>query len=567
MKAKELSSLLQSKLNRQKIQLIALCIIGFIMIVFSFLPFLYTQEETNPLTFLFKDNARFYAIINIALLFITAGIGYDRLVEAVKSLKSVRPDSNTGLLFLFVFVFVHQIALIAMGKTAAEGINLYNVYTIFALVVAILSENIKAKTALINISTVVKSGVLDSVHAVENKADSQVLSKGVSGNAKTLYCAQADTIRGLNGNLGTRPGEGKFYTFFHAGVLVAGIAAGAVIMIRNRDTAMFFTALTACICICGPTLCEFARTLHLYRENKKLAAINAAVTSFDGIKIMENSAGVAMDASDIFTAKVTKFKAVRMSRMSVENSATLTAALLKDTDSLIGECFDGYEETLAGALPVAEDVEYEPGKGYRALVAGRDVIVGNRKMLIENEIQAPTKQEERAYAGNKSCMYVAVDGELTATFLVSYDVIPTLRHWAASFGKSGLILLLTTKDPCMSESLVSLKLSSDISSVKILGEDATALMEEYRLNRSMRQSNCLVCSKNKKSLFALVVGAKLLYEKDKFVLLMHTAGQILAFVMLLAGVIVGVPAFFNPYVIVFLQVIWSAMSLFLAERR
>ena len=567
MKAKELSAVLQGKMAKQKIQLIALSVLGFIMIVFSFLPFLYTADENNPLTFLFKDNARFYGIINIALLLLTAGASYDRLIEAGKSIKRVKPDSNTGLLILFLFVFIHQIALMIMGKTVTQGINLYNIYALFAVVIAILSENIKAKTALMNISVVVKSGPLDSVHAVENKADSQVLSKGVSTKGKTLYCAQADTIRGLNGNLGSRPGENKFYNFLHIGVIIAGFIAGAVIMIRNRDTAMFFTAFTACVCLCGPTLCEFARTFYLYRENKNLAAMNAAVTAFDGIKVMEKSAGVAMDASDIFTAKVTKFKAVRMSRMSTENSATLTAALLKEADSLLAECFDGYEETIDGALPSAENFEFEPRQGYRATVAGRDVIVGNRKMLIKNEIQAPTKQEERSYAGNKCCMYVAVDGELTATFLVSYDIIPTLRQSAGYFAKSGLVLLLTTQDPCITESLVSLKLACDISAVKILEEDASALMEEYRLNRSMRQSNCLVCSKHKKSLFALVVGAKMLYEKDKLVLLMHTAGQILAFVMLLAGVIIGVPAFFNPYIIIFLQALWSFLSIVLVTKR
>ena len=139
--------------------------------------------------------------------------------------------------------------------------------------------------------------------------------------------------------------------------------------------------------------------------------MSAAVTAFDGIRIMEKTSSIAMDVSDIFTAKVSKFKAVRMSRMSVTNSATLTAALLKDSGSLMGECFDGYEETIDGDLPAAEDVEYEPKHGYKGIVAGRNVIVGNRSMLISNEIEAPTKQEERAYAGNKSCMYVAVDGE------------------------------------------------------------------------------------------------------------------------------------------------------------
>ena len=566
MKAKELSGVLQNKLARQKIQLVALGVLGFIMIILSFLPMLYTTEE-SPLNVLFKDGAKVYGVLNIALLVLAAGVGYDRLVAAVKSVKNITFDSNTGLLVLFAAVLVHQIVLIIRGQSADSNINLDNIYALFTMVIAILSESVKAKTALLNISTVVKSGVLESVHAVENKADSEVLLKGVSGKGKALYCAQADTIRGLNGNLGVRPGEFKFYTFLHIGVLIASLAAGTVIMVRSRDVSLFVTAIVACICLCGPALCEFARTALLYRENKNLAAINAAVTAFDGIKIMENSSSVAMDASDIFIAKVSKFKAVRMSRMSVTNSATLTAALLKDTGSLLGECFDGYEETIDGDLPAAEELEYEPKLGYKGLVAGRRVMVGNRNMLLKNEIEAPTKQEERSYAGNKNCMYVVVDGELTATFLVSYDIIPTIRKAAASFARASLVLMLTTADPCITEKLVSLKLGADVSSVKILDDDASALMDEYRLNKSMRQTNCLVCSKYKKSIFALVMGAKLLYENDKFVLLMHVAGQCLAFAMLLAAVIVGVPAFFNPYVMILLQVIWSVLSVLFVSRR
>ena len=566
MKAKELSAVLQRKLAMQKIQLIALGIIGFIMIIFSFLPLLYTAEE-SPLQVLFKDGAKVYGVINIALLMLAAGVGYDRLAASVKSIKNVTFDSNTGLLVLFVAVFVHQIVLIIKGQTAFNDINLYNIYALFSVMVAILSEGFKAKIALTNLSVVAKSGPLDSIHAVENKADSEVLLKGVINKGKALYCAQADTIRGLNGNLGVRPNENKFYTFLHIGVLVASLAAGTVIMIRSRNVSLFVTAIVACICLCGPALCEFARTVLLYRENKKLAAMSAAVTAFDGIRIMEKTSSIAMDVSDIFTAKVSKFKAVRMSRMSVTNSATLTAALLKDSGSLMGECFDGYEETIDGDLPSAEDVEYDPKHGYKGIVAGRNVIVGNRLMLISNEIEAPTKQEERAYAGNKSCMYVAVDGELTATFLVSYDIIPSLRKAVAAFSKSGLVLMLTSKDPGLSEKLVSLKLGTDISSVRILENDAAALMDEYRLNRSMRNTNCLVCSKYKKSIFALAVGAKILYENDKFVLLMHVAGQCLAFAMLLTAVIVGVPAFFNPYVMILLQAIWSIVSVLFVSRR
>lgn len=561
-KAKELAGVLTKKLSRQKIQFIILGILAGITVVLSFLPSLYNGEE-SPLTVLFGNGARVYGIINIVCLLLIVAAGYDRFISAFKALKSLKPDSNTGLLILSVFVLLHQIILLFTGKSAFYDIYLYNVYVVFAVAVSLYSESIKTKIALSNLSLVAKSTAIESVHPVENKADSDMLLKGVTSKkkGKALYCARADSINGLNGNMGKRPGEDKFYSFLHIGVLVAGIIAGVVIMIRNKDTAMFATAVVACICLCGPTLCEFARTLLLYNENNELIRQGAAVTSFQGIRIMENSSGVAMDASDIFLAKVTKFKAVRMSRMSVENSATLTAALLKDTGSLLAECFEGYEDSIDGDLPLAEELSYEQGLGYRGTVAGRDVIVGNRKMLLKNQLDAPSKQEERSYAGNKCCMYVAVDGELTATFLVSYEVLPNLRKAAVSFNKSGLVLLLTTADPCLTETLVSLKLGSDISRVKILDNDASELMDEYRLNRSMRQSNCLIASKTKFSLFALVVGAKLLYDNDKFILLMHVAGQCLAFAMLLAAVIVGVPTFLNPYVIAALQCIWSSLAL------
>lgn len=565
-KAKELSAALQTKMSHQKVQMIALCALGFVMIVFSFLP-MFNSEEANPLSFLFNNGGRNYGILNIAFLLITAGIGYDRLYEAFKTIRTVKLSSNTGLFILFVFVLIHQVVMLATGKSATAGINLYNIYAIFAVLVSVLSENIKAKIALMNIAVVVRSGVIETVHTVDNKADSDVLTRGVSNKGTALYCAQADTIRGLNGNLGVRPNETKFYTFLHIGVVVASIIAGTVIMIRSKDATMFLTAITACLCLCGPSLCEFARTYFLFRENKKLASLGAAVTAFDGIKTMEKASCVAMDASDLFTAQVQKFKAVRMSRMSVQNSATLTAALLKDTGSLLAQCFEGYEETIDGDLPAADDLEFEPRKGYKAMIAGREVMVGNRNMLIKHEIEVPSKKEERAYAGSKNCMYVVVDGELTATFLVSYNLIPSLRKSVASFSKTNLVLLLTTTDPSITESLVALKLGADISAVKIVGTTASELMDEYRLNRSMRQSNSLVCSKYKKGIFNLVVGAKLLCENDKFVLLMHVAGQCLAFAMLLAAVIVGVPAFFNPYIIILLQVVWSAISVLLASKR
>ncbi len=566
MKAKELAAILSKQMKRQKIQLIALGIIAAISAVFCILPLLYTPQ--GPLEAIFKDGGRLYIIINTALLAIAAAAGYDRLIDAFRTLKGFRVDSNTGIFFTFVLVLVHNIVLGVLGKAQEGNVKIYVVYFALSLLAAVISENLKAKMSLANLRVAVKSGEIDSVHVVENKLDSSVLSKGLKkkGPDKVLYCAPADTIKGLNGNMGKRTGEDKFYNFLHLTVLAASLITGIVIMVRSKDASMFVTAIVACLCLCGPIMCELARTVLLYIKNRQLNSCRAAVTSYDGLKTVEKATSVAMDASDIFAVTVKKFRAVKGSRHSTHDCAVLAAATLKESGSLLWSQFRTFEDTIEGELPEAEELTYEFRKGFICSCAGRHVMVGNRKMLLSHEIEAPTKEEEKKYAGNKNAMYVVIDGVLSATFLVSYSVIPSLKKAAVDFNKTGLVLMLTSREPCLSENIASLKLGSDISSVKILADDASELMQEYRLNRSMRQENSLICSRRKKSIFMLVVSAKRLCESDKFVLMMHIAGQILAFLMLLLSVIINVPAFMSPFVIIALQLVWGALSVFLASR-
>ena len=567
MKAKELAGALAKEMSKQKLQLIILGVIALVSAVFCFLPSLYVAE--GPLEVIFKDGGKVYAIINIVLLILAAAAGYDRLLEAFRTIKGTKLSSSTGLFIMFVLMLVHNLVLLILKKAQGEDVKVYTVYFVFSLIAAVFSEYLKAQTAMRNLSVVVKSGTIDSVHVVENKVDSSVLSKGLNkkGADKVIYCAQADSIKGLSGDLGKRSGQDTFYNLLHLTVLAASLIAGIVVVVRTKDATMFVEAIVACICLCGPIVCELARTALLYIENKKLSKNLAAVTAYDGLKTMDKASAVAMDASDIFTASVTKFRAIKGSRLSTNDCAVLAAATLKGTGSLMWSGFAGFEEEIDGELPETEDLQYESKRGFICECAGRRVMVGNRNMLLKHDIDAPSKEEEKRYAGNKCAMYVVVDGILSATFLVNYKVIASLQKTVVAFNKTGLVLLLTSKDPCLTENFVSLKFGSDIASVKILDEDASELMEEYRLNRSMRQANSLVCARRKKGLFELVIRARNLAQSDKFVLYMHVAGQALAFMMLLLSVIINVPAFMNPFFIIMIQLIWGSAAVFITTRK
>ncbi|MDD6011514.1 MAG: hypothetical protein PUC33_01580 [Oscillospiraceae bacterium] len=566
MAAKEKSNSLLREYKSEKNRLILQGVLFVAAAVLYFLPSFYAAG--NPLEFLFAKKAAVYGLLNAVVLLASAGAAYDSLVSAFHSLRTFRPNSDTALILLLVFLLIQDAVTVALSAVGQPGMKIYTVFGVFAFAAATLNRMLKSKTALANIALVAKSRGITSIHPVETKSDCDILAGGLTkkGREKVLYCAKAETISGLNGDMGQRQGEVRFFSFLNVSVIVAAVITGIILAARTRDAAFFVMAIVCCLCLCGSSLCETARCAFMLRANRRLQLSGAAVTAFDGLLLMDGATAVAMDISDIFTVNVSRFRTVRGAPLSRNDAAVLAASVLKDSGSMLSACFDDFEQSLDGSLPEAEDLTFMPGLGYRATVAGRDVLLGGRKILLKHDIAAPSKKEEKAYAAGKCAMYLAVDGEICATFLAAYSVIPPARRGAVGFAKSGLILLLTSKEPAFSEAMIAAKLGSDVSCVKLLSAHGREIMQEYRLNRSMRTENSLICVTRKKGVFALAVGAHEMCVKDKFLLWLHVAGQIIAFAALIMAVLLDVSALFNPFVIIGLKLLWSAASLFLSER-
>lgn len=565
--AKALRESLAKKLKLQKNQIILLCILGVVSLVLYFLPSLYAVS--NPLEFMFSQGGKVYGIINIVCLLLAVIFSFDRYIAAGKSVSKLGTDSNTGLIVLSVFVLLHDILTVVLSTSGLGGVDLYTVYAVFAMTLAVLSENLKCKMAYRNIAVVCKGTSVESINPVDSGADAAVFLKGIAkkGEGSLLYCAKAESIKSLNPDIGHRSDENRFYNFAYLIMLLAGIVCGIIMVGRSSQPSMFLTGLLSCVCLCGPTVCEIARTVLLFIKNSELNSQGAAITSFDGVEQMGKSKAIVMDSSAIFTAKVEKFKRVKAGLMPQKHSAVYAASLLKGAQSLIYKGFEEFEANLNGALPTAEDVEYIPGAGYKGSVISKDVLVGNRKLMLKNSIAVPTEAEEKRYGGNMFVYYVAVDGILVATFLVSYALSSPIKSVSPLFNKTGLVLLLSSKEPDLREKYISSRLGIDVSAIKILGEQGRELLQEYKQNKTMRQSNSLVCRKKNAFTFNLAVLAHRLYDADRLVLGMNIAGQVIFFGLIIAAVFMNVPAVFSPLSIIIMRILWSALTVLIASAK
>lgn len=94
------------------------------------------------------------------------------------------------------------------------------------------------------------------------------------------------------------------------------------------------------------------------------------------------------------------------------------------------------------------DFQAIPGKGIRAKIAGKNLLLGNRKLLNEAEIQidgAESMLAELEEQG-KTAMLVAVDGRLAGIIAVADTVKEDSRRAIAALAKAGLTTAMLTGD-------------------------------------------------------------------------------------------------------------------------
>lgn len=548
----------------EKVQLIFALIVLCISFAITVLPSFYSPG--NLLEPVFANGFRVYALINMLLLIAVIAVFYKTYSSAIKSVIAFKPNSDTVLLIITAFVFVHQIAVLFNAAILTSSSN-YILVVVFAAAMKSLANYYKSSAALTSLKALMKSGSLQSIQPVENKADADALANGITkkGNPKILYCAKVDTAENLTSGIGEGQNESRFYVFSNIAILLVGFITSLIVYFTTSDNNFFLTVLLSFVCLCSPIMKDTVCAINIYFENLKLAKIGAAATEYDGIHSVGKANGIAMDVSDIFTCDVSSFRVFSTSAMNQNQAALYASAVTMGADCLMGRCFKDFVKELGVSLPVTENIQYEERLGFSAWVDGKRVLLGNREMLVQHSLPAPDPAQEKKRAGKYFVMYLVVEGNLTASFLVNYRVLSDIRKMSGEFNKTGLVLMVTSKDPALTHVEIAKRLGIDMAGVKVLSQKGSDIMTEYRSNKAMRVSSGLVCTRKSKSIMQLIIGAHNIYTSDRLIFDFHILGQAAGMLLLLLSLVLGLPLFRNPFAIILLHTFWSAGSYFISS--
>lgn len=556
-------SLIKSS-KEAKIQLIITAVIFVVSLVFAALPNFYTPG--NSLEYMFANGGRVYALLNLLLTALLIPVFFKDYKNSVMSIVDMKPDRNLPLTVVTFYAIVYDIALLILGSAGHNGMKMFTVVPVFAAGARCIEIYFINQTALRSIRTAIKTKDTRSFAHIDNKADANALAQGISdkGDPRILYCNERVAVSSFAPKKSTDKKESAYHTFSSISVIVLGFIMATVLCFKNRDAGIYMSTLLSAVCLCTPILGNALRAVNLYFENLSLNRIGAA-TANDGIRNVGEADGAVTDISDIFTCEVSRFKVVPGVYMNKNDAALYTAAVTAAANTLTGRCFRDFTEQTGIQLPEAEDLHYEEYLGYTAWVNEKKILVGNREMLVQHSIPAPSESDEKRYAKNKFVMYLAVDGQLTASFLVNYKVLSKVKRISADFNKTGLVLMLTSKEPCLSQAEISKRLSLDAAGVKVLSTKGCDIVTEYK-NSPTDKSCGLFCPRKGNSLLPVIVIAHRLYVSDKLLFNLQLLGQSAGMLLLALSLLLNMPLFRNPLTIVILHTLWNIGSYFLCSK-
>ena len=176
-------------------------------------------------------------------------------------------------------------------------------------------------------------------------------------------------------------------------------------------------------------------------------------------------------------------------RAGVEETEILRLAAAADAQSEhpIATAIVEAAKQRAPAIEPPSHFEAVPGHGVQAIVGGRTVLLGNRKLLERNGVTPGFDSEaERLRADAKTALYLAADGRILGLIAVADRIRPTAPRAVSTLHDLGIRVLLLTGDSAATANAVAHTLGIDDVRAEVLPSDKAA--EVRRLEEQGRRA-------------------------------------------------------------------------------
>ncbi|ASJ07269.1 heavy metal translocating P-type ATPase [Thermococcus pacificus] len=208
----------------------------------------------------------------------------------------------------------------------------------------------------------------------------------------------------------------KIVTYFIPAVLTIALLSFAYwYFVAGKPLLFAFTTLLSVLVIACPCAFGLATPTALTVGMGKGAEMGILIKNGEVLEIARKATVVLFDKTGTLTRGQPEVTDVITFGMDEKELLKLVASAERRSEHPLGEAVVRKAEELGLELEEPEKFEAITGKGVRAVVSGREVLAGNRKLMVESGLNLDEVEETLRKLENeaKTAVIVAVDGKIT----------------------------------------------------------------------------------------------------------------------------------------------------------
>ena len=207
------------------------------------------------------------------------------------------------------------------------------------------------------------------------------------------------------------------------------------------------------------------------------------IKSAASLEILASVGSIVLDKTGTITEgalKVTDM--VSAGKLDTRAVLALAAGAEKASEHPAGQAIVAYAHALGDVIEAPSEFEALPGRGVRARVGKREILVGNRRLMDEEGIEIGRLGEGAAHLARegKSAMFVAGDGEVVGMLGVADTVKPGSADAIRSMKASGLAPVMITGDNEAVAKRIAESVGIDRVLAQVLPEDKASAVKKLQ---------------------------------------------------------------------------------------
>ncbi len=549
---------LQKEKTTLTAKVIALSVICFVMAVLAGV----AGTESGNFE-IYGNNEYVYVAIQLLLLVIAIAMNFRSLTNAVKNLKNKAVDMDT-VISVSALAGVIQCAFgFAFADSVESTACLVAGGALIPMIMKTAGELVRCKNDIGNFYI-----VADEEHecfSVQNIPDEDVANEIARG----LMLGDPEIKYSANINFPARFVElsriaevnGPLFKITVPVVCGAAVLVGLIYGIVAKNLFAGISAFTGIILMGLPVAATLLSTVNLSVANKKLNEEGTAINGYSAVEDAVNSNGVMIDACDAFVSGGCNIEGMKLyHKMRIDEAILYTASVVIASGGVLADVFEGVIIGKKELLFPVESLSYEEKLGCSCWIHNHRVLVGNRELLVHHNVETPDKELEDKYrALGKNVIYLAIEGKISAMFVVVYKANEETARYMRELEKDGLTIFFRTADANITESFLEQEFGLPANVVKIINPVAGEMFTKTKNMEIDRADAKIIHDGKVQTMLSAIHSA---FTINSFVTASRTVQLVAAFI---GVVIVTILAFLSGlaqigvWQIIIYQAIWAVV--------